>query len=99
MKFKSLVKFYIVSLLISVVIFFLVSYSQDNSENWKGNYSREYLNAMSDANFKKFVDSHRNLSEIEYIEAKEKMKISPINSQDHGQFKDNRNPEKNYINL
>ena len=77
MKFKSLVKFYIVSLLISVVIFFLVAYSQDNSENWKGNYSREYLNAMSDANFKKFVDSRRNLSEIQYIETKGKMKISP----------------------
>ena len=54
---------------------------------------------MSGANFKKFVDSHRNLSEIEYIEAKGKMKIYPINNQDHGQFRDNRNPEKNYINL
>ncbi|MGD0278918.1 MAG: DnaJ domain-containing protein [Smithella sp.] len=72
MKFKSLVKFYIVSLLISVVIFFLVSYSQDNSENWKGNYSREYLNAMSDANFKKFVDSHRKISGIGYIDVKGK---------------------------
>jgi hypothetical protein len=54
---------------------------------------------MSGANFKKFVDSHRNLSEVGYIETKGKMKISPINNQDDGQFKDNRNPGKNYINL
>ncbi|HUN55222.1 MAG TPA: DnaJ domain-containing protein [Smithella sp.] len=72
MQFKSLVKFYIVSLLISFIIFFLVSYSQDNHESWNENYSREYLNAMSDADFKKFVDSHRKISGIGYIEVKGK---------------------------
>jgi hypothetical protein len=36
------------------------------------NYSREYLEAMSDANFKKFVDNHPNISGIGYIEAKGK---------------------------
>jgi hypothetical protein len=50
-------------------MFFLVSSSQNKSESWKENYSREYLDAMSESNFKKFVDSHCNLSEIGYIEA------------------------------
>jgi hypothetical protein len=72
MQFRSLVKFYIVSLLISVIIFIFVSYSQDKSESWNENYSREYLNAMSDTNFKKFVDSHRKISGIGYIEVKGK---------------------------
>lgn len=70
MKFRSLVKVYIVALLMSVMIFFLVSYSQGKSENWKENYSRAYLESMSDANFKRFVDNHRNISGIGYVEAR-----------------------------
>ena len=69
MKFKFLVKAYIVTLLMSFVIFFLVSYTQGKSENWEENYSRKYLESMSDANFKRFVDSHRNISGIGYVQA------------------------------
>jgi DnaJ like chaperone protein len=72
MKLRSLVKAYIVTLLMSVVIFFLVSYSQGKSENWKENYSREYLESMSDANFKKFVDNHRNISRVGYVQVGER---------------------------
>jgi DnaJ like chaperone protein len=57
-----------VALLISGVIFFIVSSSQYKNENWKENYSREYLDSLSDINFKKFVDNHRNISGIGYIE-------------------------------
>jgi hypothetical protein len=68
MQFRSLVKAYIVVLLISVIIFFFISSSSDTGENWKENYSREYLETMSDAHFKQFVDNHRNISGIGYIE-------------------------------
>jgi hypothetical protein len=68
MKFRILVKVYLLALLISFIIFFLVSLSQGKSENWKENYSREYLEAMPDVNFKRFVDSHRDISGVGYIE-------------------------------
>jgi len=68
MKFRSLIKAYIVALLISGVIFFIVSSSQYKNENWKENYSREYLESLSDKNFKQFVDNHRHISGIGYIE-------------------------------
>ena len=56
---------------------FLFHLHLDKSKSWKENYSREYLDAMSESNFKKFVDSHRNLSEIGYIEAKGKNENIP----------------------
>jgi preprotein translocase subunit Sec63 len=68
MKFRSVVKVYIAALLISGVVFFIVSSSQLKNENWKENYSREYLESLSDKNFKQFVDNHRNISGIGYIE-------------------------------
>jgi hypothetical protein len=68
MKFRTLVKVYLLALLISVAIFFLLSSSQGKGDNWEDNYSKQYLESMSDADFKKFVDSHRNISGMGYIE-------------------------------
>lgn len=52
----------------SFVIFFLVSYTQGKNENWKESYSREYLESMSDGDFKRFVDRHRHISGIGYVQ-------------------------------
>jgi hypothetical protein len=68
MKFRSLIKAYIVALLITGVIFFIVSSSQNKNESWKENYSKEYLESLSDKDFKQFVDNHRNITGLGYIE-------------------------------
>ena len=72
MKFRSVIKVYIAALLISGVVFLIVSSLQYKNENWKEIYSREYLESLSDKNFKQFVDNHRNISGIGYIEVEGK---------------------------